>query len=77
MFGRHLRLPIDVGLGAGDLGSWVHDHHQKLSYAYDVARTKMRRATEQATEQAKQRYDRKAHATPLLLGERVWVRYRN
>lgn len=44
MFGRHLRLPVDVGLGvvdvrpAVDLGSWVNDHHQKLFYAYDLAR---------------------------------------
>lgn len=58
---------------AGDLGSLVNDHHQKLFYAYDLARRKMR----EVPEQAKQRYDRKAHATPLLLGERVWVRNRN
>lgn len=42
---------------------WVHNHHQKLTYTYDLARKKMRTAVEQS----KQRYDRKAHATPLLI----------
>uniref|UniRef100_A0A667W970 Gypsy retrotransposon integrase-like protein 1 n=1 Tax=Myripristis murdjan TaxID=586833 RepID=A0A667W970_9TELE len=79
MFGRHLRLPVDVGLGTmdarqtGDLGSWVRNHHQKLTYAYDLARRKM----EKAAERTKQRYDRRADAAPLLVGERVWVRNRN
>ena len=46
MFGRHLRLPVDVGLGTMqehpkcDLMGWVRDHHQKLTYAYDLARKK-------------------------------------
>lgn len=50
MFGRHLRLPVDVGLGTiearptGNLNSWVSDHHQRLSHAYDLARKKMRQA---------------------------------
>lgn len=43
-----------------DLGGWVHDHIQKLTYTYDLARKKMRTAAAQL----KQRYDRKAHATP-------------
>lgn len=73
MFGRHLRLPVDVGLGTiearptGNLNSWVSDHHQRLSHAYDLARKKMR----QAAEQAKQYYDRKARAASLLVGESV------
>lgn len=39
MFGRHLRLPVDVWLGTiqenpkCDLMGWVRDHHQKLNYA--------------------------------------------
>lgn len=53
MFGRHLRLPVDVGLGTikarptGNLNSWVSDHHQRLFHAYDLARKKMRQAAEQ------------------------------
>lgn len=52
MFGRHLRLPVDVCLGTinarptGDLDSWVRGHHQKLVYSYDLAWKNMRRAME-------------------------------
>lgn len=56
-----------------DLSGWVHDHHQKRSYVYKLASKKI----VSVAEQTKQHYDRKAHATPLLIGERVWTRDRN
>ncbi|XP_051279483.1 uncharacterized protein K02A2.6-like [Dicentrarchus labrax] len=79
MFGRHLRLPVDVGLGVGpqqmrhDVGGWVQDHQQKLSLAYSLAKQRI----ESAATQNKQHYDKRAKALPLLPGERVWVRDRN
>lgn len=79
MFGRHLRLPVDVGMGVvqeqprGGLVGWVQDHHRKLTYAYGLARDKMARTAERS----KRHYDQRANATPLLTGERVWVRNRN
>uniref|UniRef100_A0AAY5K3P0 Integrase catalytic domain-containing protein n=1 Tax=Esox lucius TaxID=8010 RepID=A0AAY5K3P0_ESOLU len=79
MFGRHLRRPIDVSLGVPaaqprqDIASWVGDHHQRLTLAYEIAARKM--SAESSRE--KLRYDCKAKALPLLPGERVWVRDRN
>uniref|UniRef100_A0AAZ1XPG3 Gypsy retrotransposon integrase-like protein 1 n=1 Tax=Oreochromis aureus TaxID=47969 RepID=A0AAZ1XPG3_OREAU len=79
MFGRHLRQPVDLNLGVErespchDLGGWVKDHHQKLSFAYEMARKKMRAAATQN----KRAYDRSARALPLVPGERVWIRDRN
>ncbi|XP_025756395.1 uncharacterized protein LOC112842954 [Oreochromis niloticus] len=79
MFGRHLRQPVDLSLGVErespchDLGGWVKDHHQKLSFAYEMARKKMRAAATQN----KRAYDRSARALPLVPGERVWIRDRN
>ncbi|CAJ1087311.1 unnamed protein product [Xyrichtys novacula] len=79
MFGRHLRLPVDIGLGVGpqqrkhDLDGWVRHHQQRLSVAYGLARQKM----DNAASQNKQRYDSKARTLPLLPGERVWLRNRN
>lgn len=76
MFGRHLRLPVDVSLGVDqqqpryDWGDWVANHHQRLSYAFQLAKQKM---TLTAAQQ-KQRYDQRAKASPLLVGERVWRR---
>lgn len=74
MFGRHLRLPVDASLGVHqqqqryDWGDWVANHHQRLSYAYQLAKQS---ATLTAAQQ-KLRYDQQAKATPLLIGERVW-----
>lgn len=79
MFGRHLRQPVDLNLGVErdspchNLGGWVKDHHQKLSFAYEMARKKMRAAATQN----KRAYDRSARALPLVPGERVWIRDRN
>lgn len=79
MFGRHLRLPVDVNLGVVDnrprydLQGWVSEHHRKLSHAYDWARKKM---TDTARHE-KQHYDQKAKAYTLLPGERVWICNRN
>lgn len=76
--GRHLRLPVDVVLGvereqsSKGLTDWVGDHHRKLTYAYELARGRM----DKAAERSKSRYDQRANATPLLAGERVWVRDR-
>lgn len=69
MFGHHLRLPEDVGLGVMDvrptcdLGSWVPD----LSYTDELAHMKVRTVAEQT----KQLYDCKEHATQLLIGEYI------
>uniref|UniRef100_A0A1A8IMM1 Gypsy retrotransposon integrase-like protein 1 n=2 Tax=Nothobranchius TaxID=28779 RepID=A0A1A8IMM1_NOTKU len=79
MFGRHLRQPVDVNLGVeqgslcNDLGGWVRDHHQKLSFAYETARKNMAAAVNQN----KKVYDKRAQALPLAPGERVWIRDRN
>lgn len=78
MFGRHLRLPVDVGLGLNppqtqfDVTGWVKDHHNKLSFAYNIARQK----AADAAAQNKKQFDKKAEALPLVPGERVWVRNR-
>ena len=79
MFGRHLRQPVDLGLGVGrepesyDLQGWVRNHHQRLSFAYSLARQNI----EKAAGSNKEIYDQKADALPLTPGERVWVRDRN
>ena len=78
MFGRHLRLPVDVGLGVNsqqqpfDLQGWVRDHQTKLCFAYDVARRK----AADAASQHKRQFDKNAKALPLIPGERVWLRNR-
>lgn len=78
MFGRHVRLPVDVALGVENQharyswDSWVGEHHQHLLYAYSLAAKSMG----QAAEQYKRQYDRKAKSLPLILGERVWRRNR-
>uniref|UniRef100_A0A096LXU6 Integrase catalytic domain-containing protein n=1 Tax=Poecilia formosa TaxID=48698 RepID=A0A096LXU6_POEFO len=67
MFGRHLRLPVDLSLGVldtqprRDLQGWVLEHHQKLSHAYEVARNKM----SSAANNEKRCYDKKAKASAL------------
>lgn len=79
MFGRHLRLPVDVSLGIDqpasthNWGNWVTEHHQRLTYAFQLAQQKMT----SAAAQHKQQYDRQARAAPLVPGERVWLRNRN
>lgn len=76
MFGRHVRLPVDLLLGtasaegAQTTTEWVGQHHQRLHYAYQ-------RATEHlgaAAAKNKRLYDRTARDAPLLPGERVLVR---
>uniref|UniRef100_A0A3B3X627 Integrase catalytic domain-containing protein n=1 Tax=Poecilia mexicana TaxID=48701 RepID=A0A3B3X627_9TELE len=79
MFGRHLRQPVDVGLGVEqpqsqcDKEGWVKDHHAKLSFAYGLAKQHMAKVAACS----KRQYDRKTQALPLAPGERVWVRDRN
>lgn len=79
MFGRHPRLPVDVSLGIDQpsktysRGDWVTEHHQRLTYAYQLAQQKMTTAAAQH----KHYYDQQAKAAPLVLGERVWLRNRN
>ncbi|CAL9687523.1 unnamed protein product [Knipowitschia caucasica] len=78
MFGRHLRLPVDVGLGVNpqqtqfSVQGWVGDHRNKLSFAYSLARKK---AAGVASQQKRQ-FDKKAQALPLITGDRVWLRNR-
>lgn len=79
MFGRTVRIPVDLGLGVvvdqqkWDHRGWVQDHYKKLKWAYAVAKNKM----DHAAEKMKQTYDRGAKDVPLLDGQRVWVRDRN
>lgn len=79
MFGRHLRLPVDMSLGVDQplptytRGDWVTHHHQRLTYAFQLAQQKMT----SAAARHKQYYDRQAKAAPLVPGERVWLRNRN
>lgn len=79
MFGRHLRLPVDVSLGVAptqlsqNAVTWVTEHHKKLKSAYDLAHRKMG----VTASREKGHYDQKVHAPLLLPGERVWVRDRN
>lgn len=78
MFGRHLRLPVDVSLGVNsqqaqlDVQGWVKDHQNRLTFAYSLAQQK---ATNAASQQKRQ-FDKRARALPLTPGERVWVRNR-
>ncbi|KAG1960383.1 interleukin-1 receptor accessory protein-like 1-A [Pimephales promelas] len=78
MFGRHVRLPVDVALGVENQharyswDSWVGEHHQHLLYAYSLAAKSMG----QAADQYKKQYDRRAKSLPLAPGERVWRRNR-
>lgn len=47
MFGRHVRLPVDIALGVEnqqayyEWDSWVSEHHQHLLYAYSLAAKSM------------------------------------
>ncbi|MGL5209396.1 reverse transcriptase domain-containing protein [Cetobacterium sp.] len=76
MFGRHVRLPIDLLLGtaAAEEGSslteWVTRHHQRLQSAYEQVSGRIN----QAAVKNKRLYDRTAREAPLLPGERVLVR---
>uniref|UniRef100_A0A8C1L969 Gypsy retrotransposon integrase-like protein 1 n=1 Tax=Cyprinus carpio TaxID=7962 RepID=A0A8C1L969_CYPCA len=76
MFGRHVRLPMDMLLGttAGEEGSsltdWVMGHHQRLQSAYERVSGRINRAALKN----KRLYDRTAQEAPLLPGERVLVR---
>ncbi|KAG1925606.1 interleukin-1 receptor accessory protein-like 1-A [Pimephales promelas] len=76
MFGRHLRLPVDLLMGteATERGysttDWVNRHHHQLLNAY-------RRVSDHLSAAAaknKRLYDRTAREAPLLPGERVLVR---
>lgn len=74
MFGRHVRLPIDLLLGTAPADGapttmeWVSRHHQRLHYAY-------RKASEhlvEAAEKNKRLYDRTS-VTPLCyLASEFW-----
>ncbi|KAG1936037.1 interleukin-1 receptor accessory protein-like 1-A [Pimephales promelas] len=75
MFGRHLRLPVDLLMGteAVERGysttDWVNRHHHQLLNAY-------RRVSDHLSTAAaknKRLYDRTAREAPLLPGERVLV----
>lgn len=79
IFGRHLRLPVNMGLAVSpqqtchNVNGWVQDHQHKMSVAYRIAREKMGNVASQQ----KKRYDTSAKALPLLAIERVLVRLRN
>nr|XP_055052826.1 basic proline-rich protein-like [Misgurnus anguillicaudatus] len=76
MFGRHVRMPTDLVLGAaagqeeGSVTEWVGRHHQRLHFAYEQVSQKIRATGEKN----KRLYDRTAREAPLLPGERVLVR---
>lgn len=76
MFGRHVRLPVDLLLGTaaaeegGSVTGWVTRHHQRLQLAYERVSDRIN----QAAAKNKRLYDRTARSAPLLPGERVLVR---
>lgn len=76
MFGRHVRMPIDLMLGAAaneeevSLTEWVGRHHQRLHFAYE----QVTKQIQTAGVRNKRLYDRTARDAPLLPGERVLVR---
>ncbi|KAG1933960.1 retrotransposable element [Pimephales promelas] len=76
MFGRHVRLPTDLLLGAAmaeapaTTTEWVHRHHRQLHSAYE----KVSKHLDAAAQKNKRLYDRTAREAPLLPGERVLVR---
>uniref|UniRef100_A0A8C1WKU1 Gypsy retrotransposon integrase-like protein 1 n=1 Tax=Cyprinus carpio TaxID=7962 RepID=A0A8C1WKU1_CYPCA len=76
MFGRHVRLPVDLMLGAPTRGEevslteWVDRHHQHLQFAYGQVTKRI----QVAADKSKRIYDRTAREAPLLPGERVLVR---
>lgn len=76
MFGRHVRLPMDLLLGTGQsdgaqsTSEWVSQHHQRLHSAYQ----RVTKHLAMAAARNKRLYDRTAHDCPLLPGEWVLVR---
>lgn len=76
MFGRHVRLPLDLIMGTAPADEarsdteWVGQHHQCLSYAYK----KVSERLGNVAKRNKHLYDRTAHDSPLLPGERVLIR---
>lgn len=75
MFGRHVRLPVDLlwgtrqPEGVGDVTEWVGRHHDRLLCAYH----KVSERLGMAASKNKRLYDRTAKEAPLLPGERVLV----
>lgn len=76
MFGRHVRLPMDLVWGAATgeepptLTDWVSRHHRQLHVAYQRVTDQIGRAAAKS----KRLYDRTAREAPLLPGERVLIR---
>lgn len=76
MFGRHVRLPMDLLWGTATVGEppsltdWVNHHHQQLYVAYQRVTDRIGRAADKN----KRLYDRTAREAPLLPGERVLIR---
>lgn len=76
MFGRHVRLPLDLllgtdrGRGAENIPEWVGQHQERLQYAY----RKVSEHLGAAANRNKHLYDKTAQEAPLLPGERVLVR---
>ena len=76
MFGRHLRMPVDLltgGFGTEaptDTTDWVAKHQEQLSYAYQRTSDSLQRSGQKN----KRLYDRTAREAPLLPGERVLMR---
>ena len=78
MFGRHPRLPIDVAMGldtgveqqGGDLGQFVDNLREKLTWAYKVATEE----NNKAGVVQKRNYDRKMRGATVMIGDRVLVK---
>ena len=76
LFGRHARLPVDAALGMtppqvrATTDDWVQHHQRQLVAAYKCVQGHSRRR--QGWDQ--NRYNRRAKALPLVLGERVLCR---
>uniref|UniRef100_A0A3B4ZGR3 Integrase catalytic domain-containing protein n=1 Tax=Stegastes partitus TaxID=144197 RepID=A0A3B4ZGR3_9TELE len=76
VFGRHTRLPVDLGTGFGPtvethtLQGWVQQHQKALIHAYQTAK----RQSQHQQERDQVRYNRQTKVAPLLPGERVFLR---
>ena len=77
MFGRHARLPIDIAFGtdpdarSGQTATkYITDLRQRLKHAYELARAN----TGSAAQKNKRKYNNKAKAVRLEVGDRVLVR---
>ena len=77
MFGRRLRLPVDLLFLTVNNQEWTHTIDEYVKALYEWLRECLKLAQESATKEAnrqKRLYDRRVGAVELHLGDRVLVR---